>query len=197
VTTAGATEVVHLGAAIGVENVAKDRLGRPTWRVQSRPEADVTSTRLVDTGTFLDADKVNRWGVEGGWNSGPFNVMAEWQNFEVTRKVAADFKGTGGYVTASWFMTGESMTYRDGLFTPPLPNDPEKGAIQFTARWSTIDLNDGLVRGGSEDNFTVGVNYWWRSNYMVSLNYGLIDSERGAITNDEPRALTARVQLYW
>ena len=71
--------------------------------------------------------------------------------------------------------------------------------------------------GGEEHNWTVGVNYYWRSNFKFSLNYVKVSSEKyitktSAIysadpawnnkvvknfLSDDPSILEFRAQLYW
>ena len=49
--------------------------------------------------------------------------------------------------------------------------------------------------------WTVGVNWYWRSNTKLMLNYVDVASSRtdasGARIHDEPSILEARVQLHW
>ena len=59
-----------------------------------------------------------------------------------------------------------------------------------------MDLDDGLVRGGTEDNWTVGVNWYWRSNYKFSANYVMINSDRQGL-DQSPNVFELRAQFYW
>ena len=58
---------------------------------------------------------------------------------------------------------------------------------QLGLRYDHADLNDGSftapstvtgVLGGEESNWTVGVNWYWRSNFKLALNYVKVSSER-------------------
>ena len=73
---------------------------------------------------------------------------------------------------------------------------------QVGLRYDTVDLDDGLVRGGTEDNWTVGVNWYWRSNYKFSANYVMVDSSKYSSSikdfqDDNPDIFEFRAQLFW
>ena len=46
------------------------------------------------------------------------------------------------------------------------------------------------------DIITAGVNYYWRSNYKVALNYVKVSSDRRDVS-DDPAILEARLQFFW
>ncbi|MGH8500608.1 MAG: porin, partial [Methylococcales bacterium] len=82
------------------------------------------------------------------------------------------------------------------------PEDPSKGMWQVGLRYDTADLNDGLVTGGKESNWTAGVNYYWRSNFKFALNYVMVNSEKRAsiaapLLQNDPNILEFRAQVYW
>ena len=52
------------------------------------------------------------------------------------------------------------------------------------------------VTGGKESNWTVGVNWYWRSNFKFSANYVMVDSDRRGI-QDDPNILEARASFFW
>ena len=67
------------------------------------------------------------------------------------------------------------------------------------------------------DTWTVGVNWYWRSNFKFMLNYVMVESTRyfgrtsstyaenpannnrtfNAFIDDNPNVLEARLQFYW
>ena len=141
--------------------------------------------------------------------------------------------GSAGYLSAVWNVTGETWGYKAGVPTTPLPNEPGSGMWQLGLRYDTIDLNDGSViaattpggsskivdvLGGEMDTLTLGVNWYWRSNFKFMLNYVKVDSSRyfvktpsspyavipadngklvNAVIDDNPNILEARLQFYW
>ena len=167
-------------------------------RLRVRPDADITGVRLVDTGTFTDADRIRTWGAEAAWVHGPFKLQGEYMGTRISRTAHDNFSGNGWYVSGVWNVTGETWGWKSGTVSTPLPSDPAKGMWQLGLRYDRVDLNDGLVYGGTEHNWTVGANYYWHSNFKFALNYVKVSSERGIIPiNDDPNIVEFRAQIYW
>jgi len=68
------------------------------------------------------------------------------------------------------------------------------GAWELTARYSHIDLDDGGVRGGTEDNFTLGLNWYANEHLRIMSNYIKVRSERRG-DSDDPDILLVRAQI--
>jgi len=82
-----------------------------------------------------------------------------------------EFRGRGYYVLATWMLTGETArTYKFGKFQLPNP-EHEYGAFEIAARYSELDPSDGIVQGGREDDWTVGVNWYVDGNLELQANY--------------------------
>lgn len=64
----------------------------------------------------------------------------------------------------------------------------------MTARYSHLDLDNANVRGGEEDNLTLGVNYYASKHLRIMLNYIDVHSERRGKA-DSPQILLMRAQL--
>ena len=186
---------LHLGLSYN-DFEAEDANGNPSARFRVRPDADLATVRLVDTGNFADADSIATTGVEGAYVNGPIKIQAEYMSSDISRDVAADFTGTSGYVYGVYNLTGESWGYKNGVITTVLPDDPAGGMWQLGLRYDTVDLDDGLVQGGTEDNWTVGVNWYWRSNYKFSANYVFVESDRQGL-DQSPSIFELRAQFYW
>jgi phosphate-selective porin OprO/OprP len=201
--------------------------GRARFRV--RPDADLTGVRLVDSGQFTDADRIRTLGAEAAWVSGPVKVQSEYMRTNVGRNLHDDYGFDSWYVSGVWNLTGETWTYKDGVPVTTLPNEPGSGMWQLGARYDRVDLNDGSVSfatptpvvsgvlGGKESNWTVGVNYYWRSNFKFALNYVKVSSEKylgktsatysdnpaynnktfNTFVKDDPSIIEFRAQAYW
>jgi len=160
------------------------------YRNRPRPDADLSNLRLVDTGDLRDADHVTTVGLEAAWIGGPVKVVGEYMTSDIAREFADDFGGDSWYVSGVWNVTGELFTYRQGIYNTPLPNDPGyKGMFQLGLRYDTIDLDDGMVNGGTQDSMTAGVNWYWRQNLKLMLNYVMVDADRDVRLSGVPSVI--------
>ena len=169
-----------------------------TLRYRVRPNADLATERLIDTGNLTDTDRIGTLGFESMWVRGPFKLQGEYFTSNVKRYGAAsqDFTATGGYVSGVWNITGETWGYKGGTPTTPLPDEPASGLWQVGLRYDTLDLNDNSVLGGRMKALTAGVNWYWRSNFKFMLNYVKVTSEKAGL-NDDPNIVEARVQFHF
>ena len=183
---------LHLGlSAVDLDTDAD------TIRLRARPQADLATVRLVDTGDLRNTDRQQTLGVEAAWVNGPFKLQGEWMRSTVDRYSSPeDFTGTSGYVSGVWNVTGETWSYRAGNISTAGPDDPAGGMWQLGLRYDTIDLDDGPVLGGQMDSWTAGVNWYWRSNYKFSANYVAINSDRQGL-DQSPNVFELRAQFYW
>lgn len=181
--------IVHLGLSRIDHDTDAD-----TLRLRARPNADMAQ-RLVDTGSMTDTDRIATTGVEAMWVRGPFKLQGEYMNATVDRYASDDFDATGGYVSGVWNVTGETWGYKGGTPSTAKPAN-EAGMWQLGLRYDTLDLDDGAVAGGGIDTLTAGVNWYWRENTKLMLNYVKVDSERAGIS-DEPGILELRAQFHW
>ena len=205
-----AGNILHIGATYTDKDTDGDFL-----RLRARPMADMVATRFVDTGSsgLRAADRNSVIGVEGLWVKGPFKTQAEYMSTDVTRYGSFDdYSADGFYVSGLWNITGETWGYKAGVPTTGLPDDPSKGMWQLGLRYDTLDLDDGSpivgtnrvdgILGGKIDSWTVGVNWYWRSNFKFMLNYVKVEQEKYSttlrtVTEDNPNVLEARAQFYW
>ena len=194
-------DTLHFGVS-AVSFDAKDAIRDGNARFRVRPDADLAGTRLVDSGQFADADKITTFGGEAAWVKGPFKLQGETMQTKVTRDLNPDFSFYSYYVSGLWNLTGESWSYKAGNLVTTLPEDPSKGMWQLGARYDKVDLTHKFVTGGEESNWTLGVNYYWRSNFKFALNYVLVNSEKqvnslAPIIKDNPNIVEFRAQVYW
>jgi len=206
--------ILHLGLSY-IDMEARNSNDQSWARLRVRPDSDQANQRLIDTGDIKDADRLKTTGLEGAFIKGPFKVQAEYMTTTVTRDLTSNFKGDSWYLYGVWNITGETWGYKGGVITTGLGNDPAKGMWQVGVRYDTADLNDGNVNftnplapvvtgvmGGEESNWTVGVNWYWRSNFKLSANYVMADSSKynttaKKILDDNPDIFQMRAQFYW
>jgi phosphate-selective porin OprO and OprP len=187
----GNANFFHLGLSAVSHDTDIDAL-----RLRARPGADLTPIRLVDTGVLNRSDRITSIGAEAAWVHGPFHLQGEYYQSKVDRYDTADFDANAWYVYGTWNITGEGLGYKQGVVVTPFPNEPLRGMWQIGLRYEGIDLDDGSVLGGEENNTTLGVNWYWRTNFKFMANYVQVDSERRGI-EDNPNIVELRAQLMF
>jgi len=183
---------------LGLSHVDRDTDG-DQLRLRARPNADMAAVRIVDSGTLGDVDRVGTTGGEAMWIAGPLKLQGEYFFMDADRIDRGGYQARGGYASALWTPGGATWDYRGGL---PRTVVEGNGLWQLGLRYDRLDLDDGTVHGGRMDAWTLGVNWYWRSNAKLMLNYVDVASRRadpdtGAIVHDDPSIVEARVQLHW
>lgn len=179
-------KLLHLGASYTHRNPGD------TVRIRQRPEAN-GADRFVDTGEF-DVEDLDSIALETALVYGSLSVQGEYFYNDVNTRHTGNREFDGYYIEASYLLTGEHRSYKNasGAFGGITPNrnfnlhgeDRGWGAWEVALRYSTIDLNDGRnsfldrafertnqIRGGEEDNVTVGLNWYLNPNTRVMWNY--------------------------
>ena len=182
-------KLLHLGLAYSHRNPDGAVI---RWR--ARPETHLAN-RYVDTEVyegfrFADAqmDDVDLFGAEAALVYGPFSLQGEYILADVDTDMAGDRTFDGYYAQASYLLTGEHRRYKnsDAVFTRVQPKrnlslkgDRGWGAWELALRYSAVDLDDGLIRGGKEEDYTLGLNWYLNPNTRVTWNYvhALIDHD--------------------
>lgn len=200
---AAPTEVLHFGASAAYRK--PDRASN-TYTVSSRPETRLTNTLLsINTGTISNVDNVNLLGLEAAAVYGPFSVQSEYMVSDVERENGfSNQKFDGYYVEASYFLTGESRAYnaKKGIFDRVKPQsnfNPAAGnwgAWQVAARYSDLDLNDTVIKGGDMKNWTLGLRWIPHPNLSFMLNYVKVNTDsHGTVADDDPDVYMMRAQF--
>ncbi len=200
----GKTKALHFGVAGShrIPDASSD-----SYSVSSRAENQMTSAAAdlaVNTGTISGVDNITLLGLEAAGVYGPFSLQGEYVKADVDRRTAADQQFDGYYVEASYFLTGESRNYqaKTGKFdrvTPKWAINPAEGnwgAWQLAARYSQLDLNDTVIRGGQVDDITLGLRWIPQSNVYITANYIISNTDSFATTaNDDPKIWLLRTQF--
>jgi len=182
--------VIHVGASIMQLSSDDDA------RMWARPESYVTDIRLVDTGVDPDVSTSTAAGLELAGARGPVTLRSEFYRTEWTRSDNSNPKFKGWYAEASWFLTGEKAHYRDGKFIRPnILRD--RGAWELAARFSTIDLNNEDIVGGTERNISFGVNWYSKTHWRFMGNLIKVRAEDGPYGEQKPWIIQFRAQYYF
>lgn len=186
--------VIHFGGAAEY----RDILGDDNYRIGTQVESS-QGPRLVDTGNLANVDSVVSAGAEAAAMFGPVLIQGEYQHAFLQRDTGGDVDFGGGYVQASWVVTGEHRDYsrQSGAFNGLTP-DSDWGAVELATRFSVMDLNDGGVTGGEAQNWTVGANWYLRSNLRLMFNYVRVNAKnQPAGTPDDPQIFQLRAALFF
>ena len=218
-------KLLHLGFGYSHQFHNKDQFA---LRYRQRPEAHITSVRPLDTRGAglpgLSTNSIDLINPEIAFVWGPFSLQGEYMwAFTNARRDAIWRDGAevggynlflkrgsptfhGGYVFASYFLTGENRNYdlEDASFgrIKPKRNFDLKGgpgAWEVAFRYSYLNLNAGVssdpnwydgtsffsaprigVRGGIENNLTAALNWYPTPNtrWMFNYIYADIDNRR-------------------
>jgi phosphate-selective porin OprO/OprP len=167
-------------------------------RFRDQPELRVDSTRLIDTGQIL-AENAYAAGVEFAANWKGLMVQAE--AFHYGMGLANDSPNanpqfSAWYAQASYVLAGERRPYdiATGAYAAPRPlTAPDgaaiRGALELAVRYSHTDLNfhagsqglpppQGGIRGGVQDNWSVGLNWYPTANTKFMFDYQHISVDR-------------------
>lgn len=188
--------LLHLGLAYSHRNPDGAVINR--YQIQPNPESRLSVVRWLSTEGFAPfrlqdarADDVDLYGFETAANIGPVQLQGEYIQSRVETTFDDEDVFSGWYVQGAWLITGETHPYRNalGIFDRIRPANnfawgKGLGAWELALRYSTIDLNDGGVRGGEEDNVTLGLNWYLNPNFRVMWNYTKAEIEHDLYEGD-------------
>ena len=209
---------VHLGA--NAANTAHAQGHQLT--LSDRPELRVDTQTFLTT-TAMNVDSGNVLGLEGATTYGNFYVDGEYFHYNVnqfatTTAPAPDLGFDGGYVEASYSFGGRrKYNPGNGAYTGVIPDHPmdsslsSLGALELAARYSVVDLNDGVTNGtsqtttggqfgGKQQTYALGLNWYPNTNIRFMLDYIHADVDKlgtNGVTpaNAHTDAIAARAQF--
>ncbi len=172
-----------------------------TLTLNDRPELRIDPRQILSTGAMANVSDAQVYSVEAAASYGPLFVQGEYFYYNVDRlgwSGLPSLNFDGGYVQASWVITGESRKYKaaSGGYSGIVPANPVTpagdgvagwGAWEIAARYSVVDLNDQLgtvggAAGGTQTVYTLGLNWYVNRNIRFMLNYlhGTVDKQLSA-----------------
>ena len=164
-------EVLHLGFDF--------RYGIPVdheLQLKSRPEA-FPAPFFLDTGQF-PANSSHSEGYEVYYRQGSLLLGSEywWQQIDAPSRGNPTVQG--GDFMGAWLITGEVRPYNTigGVFKDITPATSVfsggPGAWELVLRYSTTDLNNKGLTGGTFKRFTPMVNWYLSDNVRLEFTYG-------------------------
>ena len=191
--------VVHLGLR-GAYREAGDNVGGTRIRDETTDWSDFS---IVDTGALEDFDSVTLLGPEFAVAAGPFSLWGEYNDAGLERTLDDDLSFDSWYLAGSWSLTGESRaaSYRidAGEFKGLVPASefaPARGswgAFELAAKYSTIDLSDADILGGTEDTITGALNWYLHRNMRMMFDWThILDTDE----SNEPRIHVPGMDIF-
>jgi phosphate-selective porin OprO/OprP len=176
------SSLLHVGFGYRYSNAKEG------FRYSTEPEFN-NATTFVDTGfgqesSVLPAERLQSWNAELSWRRGPLWLASEYTRTAVDSPDFNNPNFDGYWIAGSWALTGEMRPYnkKSGTFgAVPVSRSVYqngKGAWEISARWSSVDLSDGLVEGGEMDVASLGVTWWLTPVFSLGADYRYIWNER-------------------
>jgi phosphate-selective porin OprO/OprP len=164
--------VLHLGLAQEYRSVDSNE----EVRIRARPESRLTDERLVNTDRLPGVDALWTTGLEFMGILDNLRLQSEYMRMGLSGG-ANEADLTGGYVQAGWVVTGERYRYSRSRGVPTaIRPKGDWGALEVSARYSTLDLEDGPVTGGKQSQITAAVSWYMNEQLRFSVNYSLYDA---------------------
>jgi len=173
-------DVWHFGVSGGWREVLSSYNGAATAQgisYSSGPSARSRGTNssdgLLSTGA-TQANNARLFNVEAARQWGAFMLEGEYTTAFVHRvnNNLGTLRFDGWNLQTRYLLTGEHHAYdvRDGNFGTVIPN-AHYGAVEVVARYDFLNLNNKDVRGGTEHDVSVGLNWFVSQQIRVSANY--------------------------
>ncbi len=169
------SNLVHFGVWGTIRGTESD-----DYRVRERPEIHL-APRFIDTFDDIGAiDGLSVFGVEAGLTYDRVSAMGEYTMQTMDRPGASTLMFWGAYGQVGVFLTDDHRPYKagEGVFDKVKPKrnvawgkERGWGAWEAVFRYSHLDLDDGGVNAGTQDDITVGLNWFLNPNLRWSLNY--------------------------
>jgi phosphate-selective porin OprO/OprP len=186
--SADESNLVHIGAGLRLSN-AKQGI-----QYLTEPEFN-KSPIFVDTGSISASDS-SQFNLEATWRKGPYWLAAEYVGTNVDTPALGDRSFDGFHITGSWVFSGEMRPYnkKSGIMGGvPVSRSVYQGgwgAWEVSARYSTLDLTDGLIDGGEMDIWSLGLNWWLSPIFNVNMNYRYIENDQGGFSGESSGFMT-------
>jgi phosphate-selective porin OprO and OprP len=212
----GPGHILHLGAAsfwraslktppAGTATVATV----DSIRLTERPNVRVDGGNIIDSGVITNVRHVAYAGAEAAAVHGPFSLTGEYGRFTAIRSGGLpDLNFDGFYVYGSWFLTGETRSFRNGNFDRLKPyNNLGKtgwGAVELALRYDRLNADATSVRaraGNHADSLTTALNWYFNPNAKLMFNWVRFSGSNTPLdpvgTQTAGDAFLTRLHLDW
>ena len=193
--------LVHVGAGLSARYDIEQDLSFAGGGASSLVERSLASTR-----TFTSTDALVRLNAEFAYADGSFGVQGEATAAYVDAVAGArPVSGVahGGYLYATYFLTGERRGYSpsSGTFGRVVPehaiDDGGPGAVEIGARVDYLDLTDLGPDAGSQIGVSLVVNDYLTKRLTLTGDYSFTRLLDGPLEGTDVHAVTLRFQFAY
>ena len=188
--------LLHLGVAYRYEKLREGEV-----RYNVGPEFYFDDSWL-DTGSIA-ADSSQTLNAELTWLSGPLWIASEYTATYLKTPHLGTLSFSGYHVAVNYFLTGEHRGYnrRRGTvrrITPVLDfTQGGWGAVEVSARYSALDLNDKSIRGGEMGITSLGLIWHPRRDHQFHLQWSHAHMKEEPLTTPPSTGNTNIFQVRW
>jgi phosphate-selective porin OprO/OprP len=165
-------------------------------RFISTGDAIMVDAIFLDTGKITDVKSYYQNMYEARYQNGALTITSEYITTTIQR-LGKNLNFRGGYLMASYFLTGEKYGYDNKNGIQTAAEIGNKGVWEIASRYSMTDLNNGYIRGGKLNSYDFGVNYYPNNNLKFMVNYIFNQTDHFAKSRSNPQYLMARVQVIF
>ena len=182
-------QILHLGISASIRDLNSGRF-------QIKESGEVHTADNIIRSARFDAEKSHLAGIEMAWQYQSLRLQTELVVEDVEQVTGGNWNYWGYYAQASYFITGKSANYKNGIFKQVNPNE-NVGAVELVSRYSNLDIRDNDL--GSESSIAmIGINYYWSKNLKVMANYLVPDISGNTLhIDDSGNAVSVRAQLLF
>ncbi|MDH5358780.1 MAG: OprO/OprP family phosphate-selective porin [Gammaproteobacteria bacterium] len=185
---------------VGIGYLTQGSGGDNKFKYDQRLVSHMAATKDLKAELTSGYDGSNAYNIDMFGVYGPFHLLAEYTDWTADQSGADDLDLSGYSVEAGYFLTGESMKWKQGYTSDVTPKS-NLGAWQLVARFENMETEQSQVAANNDeaDKFTIGINYYPTQNTRLMLNYDKVTDLTidGINTSFEPSSLKFRAQTYW
>lgn len=208
---------LHLGGSF---TYGKQESGKDDWWKKGEFQTAAGTRFLEFNDNVIHDGTRSRYGTELSWFLGPFSIKSEWMTLRMNDLYLGnrkeDFHADAGYISLSYFLTGEQQPFKNGVARRIIPKkifDPHKktwGAWQLVARYGFLDAEGDIFKEGFADPrkytdraeaYTLGVNWYLNDMVRMMFNYVRTEFDEGISYRNEwidsEDVFSGRFQLVW
>lgn len=171
-------KVVHLGVSGFYRTALKSGDVQDAVRLSDRPNVRVDNGNIADSGVITGVESLYFAGAEFTGIYGPFTIASEYGRLWLDRPGQSNEAFDGFYVYATWFLTGESRSFKNGNFDRLKPNKilgkDGWGAFELALRYDKLDLANTpvLARAGNDaESITAALNWYLNPYTKLQWNW--------------------------